>query len=35
MQDYCEACGSDDLDEYMNGDVICNSCGHVVNVDEE
>lgn len=35
LLDYCTACGSDDLDEYMNGDVVCNNCGHVENVDED
>lgn len=35
MLDYCPDCGSDDLDEFMSGDVICNDCGHIHNVDEE
>lgn len=33
--DYCPACGSDDLDEYMNGEAHCNECGHVYNEEEE
>lgn len=35
LADYCEMCGSDDLEEFFNGDVICLECGHVENVDEE
>lgn len=29
MIDYCESCGSDDLDHFMNGESHCNECGRV------
>lgn len=35
MQDYCEACGSDNLDHFLNGDVQCNECGYIQGEDEE